>query len=74
MKTLGPILLALLAGYLVMKLVFGVGGGLIAILLSLAWLALKVLLFVGVSYWVLSVIAPDTARKVRNRVQGTPGL
>jgi hypothetical protein len=73
MKNLGAIALAVLVGYVVVRVVFGFAGGLIGLLLALAWFALKLLLFVGVAYWVLSVLAPDTARKIRDRVQGSPG-
>jgi len=31
---------------------------------------MKAFLFVGVAYFVLSIISPDTARKVRERVGG----
>ena len=45
-------------------------GGVLGLLLALAWVALKILIFVGVAYFVLSIISPDTARKVRERVGG----
>jgi hypothetical protein len=59
-------------GACVLKLVSGVVGGVLGLLLGLAWLALKILIFVGVAYFVLSIISPDTARRVRERVGGGP--
>ncbi len=55
------------------KLVFGVAGGIIGLLLALAWFALKLLLVVGAVYFVLTLVAPDLARKIRERVAGEPG-
>ena len=59
--------------WVVFKVVFGVAGGIIGLLLALAWLALKLLLVGGAVYFVLTLVAPDTARKVRERVSGEPG-
>jgi hypothetical protein len=64
------IAVAVVIGACVLKLFSGVVGGLLGILLSLAWLAAKILIFVGVAYFVLSIISPDTARKVRDVVGG----
>jgi hypothetical protein len=66
------IAVAVVIGACVLKLVSGVVGGVLGLLLGLAWLALKILIFVGVAYFVLSIISPDTARRVRERVGGGP--
>jgi membrane protein implicated in regulation of membrane protease activity len=55
------------------RVVFGIAGGIIGLLLGLALLALKLLLVGGAIYFVLTLVAPDTARKVRERVSGEPG-
>jgi hypothetical protein len=70
LRTAFAIGVAVVIGACVMKLFTGVVGGLLGVLLAIAWLALKVLIFVGVAYFVLSIISPDTARKVRERVGG----
>jgi hypothetical protein len=70
MKTAGTVLVAILAGYVVLRVVFGVAGGIVGILLSLAWLALKVLLVVGLIYWLLTVFSPETAKKMRDSMRG----
>lgn len=62
-----------LVAWVAFKVVFGVAGGIIGLLLALAWFAFKLLLVAGAVYFVLSLIAPDTARKVRERVSGEPG-
>ena len=56
-------------GWIVLKVVFGVAGGLIGMLIALAWLALKILLVVGLIYWLVSVFSPETAQKLRNSVK-----
>jgi len=65
MRTFVTVALVALAGWIALKIVFGVAGGMVGLLLSLAWLALKVLLVVGLVYWLLSVFSPETARKMR---------
>jgi hypothetical protein len=52
--------------WVAMKVVFGVTGGIIGLLLTLAWLALKVVLVVGLIYWLLTVFSPDTAKKMKD--------
>jgi hypothetical protein len=66
------IAVAVVIGACALKLVSGVVGGVLGLLIALAWVALKILIFVGVAYFVLSIISPDTARKVRERVGGGP--
>ena len=70
MSNVGKIAVAIVIGYVALKVVFGFAGGLIGVLLSLAWLALKVLLVVGIVYWLLSVFSPDTAKKMREVMRG----
>ena len=72
LRTAFAIGVAVVIGACVLKLVTGVVGGVLGLLLALAWVALKILIFVGVAYFVLSIISPDTARKVRERVGGGP--
>jgi ABC-type transport system involved in multi-copper enzyme maturation permease subunit len=59
-----------LAVWVAMKVLFGVTGGIIGLLLSLAWLALKVVLVVGLIYWLLTVFSPDMAKKMKDSVRG----
>ena len=66
------IAVAVVIGACVLKLVTGVVGWIFGLLLGFAWVALRILVFVGAAYFVLSIISTDTARKVRERVGGGP--
>ncbi len=70
MRTAASIAFVVLIGYVAIKIVFGVAGGLLGLLLSIAWLALKVALVVGIVYWLLSVFSPETAEKMKNVFKG----
>jgi type IV secretory pathway VirB2 component (pilin) len=72
LRTAFSIAVAVVIGACVLRIVGGVVGGLLGTLLALAWLAAKVLIFFGAAYFVLSIISPDTARKVRERTFGRP--
>jgi ABC-type transport system involved in multi-copper enzyme maturation permease subunit len=74
MKNVAAVAIAVVAGYVALKILFGFAGGLIGLVISVAWFALKILVFVGVAYWILSIIAPDMAKRVRERVGGTQPL
>jgi hypothetical protein len=52
------------------RIVAGVAGGILGLVLAFAWLAFKVLLAAGLIYFVLTIVAPDTARKMRDRFSG----
>jgi hypothetical protein len=54
--------------------VLGVAGGVLGLLLGIAWLLFKLLIVAAVVYFVLTIVAPDTARKVRERIQGRPTI
>ena len=70
MRTFATVAIVALIGWIALKIVFGVAGGIVGLLLSLAWIALKVLLVVGIVYWLLSVFSPETARKMRDTFKG----
>jgi len=70
MRTFATIAIVALIGWIALKIAFGVAGGIVGLLLSLAWLILKILLVVGIVYWVLSVFSPETARKMRDAFKG----
>ena len=70
MRTVASVAVVLLIGWIAMKVVFGFAGGIIGLLLALAWFALKVLLVAGLVYWLLTVFSPETAKKVRDAVRG----
>jgi hypothetical protein len=70
MRAFVAVAVVALIGWIALKIAFGVAGGILGLLLSLAWLALKVLLVAGLVYWLLSVFSPETARKVRDAFKG----
>ncbi len=59
-----------LIAWIALKLVFGFAGGLLGLLITLAWFALKIALVVGLVYWLLTVFSPETARKMREALRG----
>ena len=65
MRTVATVAVVALIGWVCVKIVFGFAGGIVGLLLSLAWLGLKILLVVGIVYWLISVFSPETARKIR---------
>jgi len=69
-RTAATIAVVVVAAWLAIRILFGFAGGLLGLLLSLAWFALKVLLVVGLVYWLLTVFSPETAKKVRDTFRG----
>lgn len=69
-RTAATIAVIGLVAFVVLKLVFGVAGSLLGLLIGLAWFALKVALVVGLVYWLLTVFSPETAKKVRDSLRG----
>jgi hypothetical protein len=70
LRTAASIAIVGLICWVAIKIVFGVTGGIIGLLLSLAWLLLKIALVVGLVYWLLTVFSPETARKMRDALKG----
>jgi uncharacterized membrane protein len=70
LRTAASIAIVGIICWVAIKIVFGVTGGIIGLLLSLAWLLLKILLVVGLVYWLLTVFSPETARKMRDAMRG----
>ncbi|MBI3981671.1 MAG: hypothetical protein HY337_02085 [Gemmatimonadetes bacterium] len=64
---LGYALLAI-AGFIALKLLFGLLGFAFSLLMTLLWLAAIGFVF----YLALKLISPDTARRVREMIRGTP--
>ncbi len=70
MKTVAFLAVVAILGYVAIKIVFGVAGGVVGLLFSLAWFVLKVALVVGLVYWLLTVFSPETAKKMRDAFRG----
>ena len=74
MRTVATVAVVALIGWVCVKIVFGFAGGIVALLLSLAWLGLKILLVVGIVYWLISVFSPETARKIREGMKSNSSI
>ena len=72
LRTLFAIGVMALLGLLALKLVFGILPFVLGLFLGLLFLAGKILLVGLVAYFVISLVAPGTARRLRERFSGTP--
>jgi hypothetical protein len=72
LRTLFSVGLMAILGLIVLKFAFGILGGVLAIFIGLAFLALKILAIGAVAYLALRIVAPSTARRLRDRFSGTP--
>jgi hypothetical protein len=72
LRTLFVVGLMALVGLILLKVVFGILPVVLGIFLGLAFLALKILAVGAVAYIVLRLVAPSTARRLRERFSGTP--
>ncbi|MEN9509176.1 MAG: hypothetical protein RLZZ621_1739 [Gemmatimonadota bacterium] len=59
-----------LIGLVILKLVFGLLGPLVALLFMLLWLAVKVLFVGAIVYFVIRVVSPRTADRINRAVRG----
>ena len=62
--------LMVMLGFFALGFVFKIFGGLLALTFVLLALAVKALIIGGVAYIALRIFAPDTARKLRDKVSG----
>ncbi len=67
-RTAATIAIVAFVGFAIFRVVFGVMGGFLGLLFGLAFLVFKALVLAGIIYFILSMVAPDTARKVRAAV------
>jgi hypothetical protein len=58
-------------GIFALKLVFGILPALVGMLVYFVMMALKIALFVGLVYFIIRVVSPDTARRLRSRWSGS---
>ena len=66
-RTIFTIGLFAVAGLFVLKLVFGVFGGLFGLLLFLLAAAVKIAIVGALIYLVIRIFSPDTARRMREK-------
>ena len=72
LRTIFAIGLMAFVGLFLLKLFFGLFGGLIALVVGLAILALKIAFFGLIIYLVVRILSPETARRWREKWAG-PG-
>ena len=63
--------LGILAGLFLLKLTFGILGGVFAIFFWLLWKAIPIMLLGLVIYLVLRIFAPETAKDLRDKFGGS---
>ena len=71
LKTLFTVGVVALLGLVALKLVFGLLGPLVALLFMLLWLAIKVVIVGAIVYFVIRVVSPATAERIRRAVRGS---
>ncbi len=71
LRTIFMIGLFAVAGLFVLKLFFGVFGGLLALFAVLLGWAIKLAIIGGLIYLVIRIVSPDTARRLREKWSGT---
>jgi hypothetical protein len=72
LQTVFMIGLFALLGLFVLKLVFGLFGGLFMLLLWLVGVAIRIAIFGLLIYLVIRIFSPETARRLRERFSGNP--
>ena len=70
LRTLFSVGLMAMVGMFLMKFVFGLFGGFIALMLWLLWIALRILIVGAIVYFVIKLISPDTAWKMTDSFSG----
>jgi hypothetical protein len=70
LRTVFMIGLFAILGLFALKLVFGIFGFLFAFLWVLLWLALKIALVGLVVYFVIRIVSPETAERLRTKWTG----
>lgn len=70
LRTIFSIGLFAVLGLVALKFIFGIFGAAVGLFLFLFWIALKLALIALVIYFIIRVVSPDTARKLRERWSG----
>jgi hypothetical protein len=72
LRTLFTVGIMALVGLFLLKFAFGIFAGVLGLFLGLVFVAFKILLIGAVAYVVLRIVAPGTAKRLRDRISGTP--
>lgn len=71
LRTILSIGLFAVLGLIALKLIFGVFGFLVGIFVALLWVALKIGLIGLVLYFIIRIVSPDTAARLRAKFSGS---
>lgn len=71
LRTILSIGLFAVLGLIALKLIFGVFGFLVGIFVSLLWVALKIGLIGLLLYFIIRIVSPDTAARLRAKFSGS---
>ncbi|MCU0634543.1 MAG: hypothetical protein MUE41_06695 [Gemmatimonadaceae bacterium] len=70
LRTLFVIGLFTLAGLFALKVVFGILPAVLGLIFGIIWTAAKIALLGAAVYFVIRIVSPDTARRLRERWSG----
>ncbi|HVZ50102.1 MAG TPA: hypothetical protein VG916_15070 [Gemmatimonadaceae bacterium] len=73
LRTLFSVGVMAMVGLFLMKFVFGLFGGFVALMFFLLGLALKILIIGAIVYFVIRLISPNTARRMTDSFSGPSG-
>ena len=72
LRTLFTVGIMAIVGLFLLKFAFGILGGVLGLFMVLVFLAVKILVIGVVAYVVLRIVAPGTAKRLRDRISGAP--
>ena len=72
LRTLFTIGVMAILGLFVMRIGFGILGGVLGLFIGLVFFAFKIVVIGGVLYVVIAVVSPSSARRLRERFSGAP--
>jgi hypothetical protein len=70
LRTIFSIGLFAVLGLIALKFIFGILGFAVGIFMMLLVLAIKIALVLAVIYFIIRIVSPDTARRLRERWSG----
>jgi hypothetical protein len=70
LRTIFSIGLFAVLGLIALKFIFGIFGFAVAIFISLLFVALKIAAVLLVIYFIIRIVSPETARRLRERWSG----
>lgn len=71
LRTILSIGLFAVLGFIALKFIFGIFGWAVALFLWLLFAAIKIAIVLLVIYFIIRIVSPDTAQKLRERWSGS---